>query len=230
MNTFLKKSVISLLVLVHGFAATAAIAASEAKIVAWEALQPPPVIEDNPFDRLSDEQRDVMRQIALGQLMEERGIAPKTASGQSLRALKAKLHAQGLDADALLAQRKVIAEQRRNAAESGVPALEGQQVLLTGYLVPAVPDGNPSTEFLLVPWVGACSHTAPAPPNQTVRIHTPQPLALQKAYQAAQVQGPLQLKKQAIDVFAVDGSLRMHAVYAMEASAIAVSPARLTAP
>jgi hypothetical protein len=230
MDTLLKKSVISFLLLAHVFVATAAIAASEAEIVAWEALQPPPVTEDNPFDRLSDEQRDVMRQIALGQLMEERGITPKTASSQSLRALKAKLQLQGLDADALLAQRKVIAEQRRNAAESGVPDMEGQQVLLTGYLVPVVPDGNPSTEFLLVPWVGACSHTTPAPPNQTVRVHTSQPLILQKAYQAAQVQGSLQLKTQAIDVFAVDGMLRMHAVYAMDASAIAVSPARLTAP
>lgn len=217
--------------LVQGLSATAAFAASEARVVDWDDLRPPAVSEDNPFDRLTDDQRDVLRQIALGQLMEARGIAPKTAAaGQHVRELKAKLRTQGLDADALLAQRKVIAEVRRDAAESGVPGLDGQNVLLTGYLVPAVPDGNPTTEFLLVPWVGACSHSAPASPNQTVRIHTQQPLILSKAYQAAQVQGPLQLKKQAYEVYVVDGLQRLHSVYAMEAKAVAISPARLTAP
>ena len=35
--------------------------------------------------------------------------------------------------------------------------------------------GKKVTEFLLVPWVGACIHTPPPPPNQIVHVKSDQP-------------------------------------------------------
>ncbi|MEX0283264.1 MAG: DUF3299 domain-containing protein [Paracoccaceae bacterium] len=56
-----------------------------------------------------------------------------------------------------------------------VPELNGEYVRLPGYLVPLEFDGTGGTEFLLVPFVGACIHVPPPPPNQLVYAVTERP-------------------------------------------------------
>ncbi len=52
-----------------------------------------------------------------------------------------------------------------------VKSLDGQQVKLPGYIVPLeVNEEGRTTEFLLVPYYGACIHVPPPPPNQIVHI------------------------------------------------------------
>ena len=49
-------------------------------------------------------------------------------------------------------------------------ALEGKLVKVPGFTVPLEDWASSATEFLLVPYVGACIHTPPPPPNQLVYI------------------------------------------------------------
>jgi len=49
-------------------------------------------------------------------------------------------------------------------------ALDGKLVKIPGYMVPLEDDSEIVTEFLLVPYVGACIHTPPPPPNQIVQV------------------------------------------------------------
>ncbi len=49
-------------------------------------------------------------------------------------------------------------------------ALEGKLVKIPGFTVPLEDWASSATEFLLVPYVGACIHTPPPPPNQLVYI------------------------------------------------------------
>jgi hypothetical protein len=49
-------------------------------------------------------------------------------------------------------------------------ALDGKVVKIPGYMVPLEDDSEIVTEFLLVPYVGACIHTPPPPPNQIVQV------------------------------------------------------------
>ncbi|WP_420438246.1 DUF3299 domain-containing protein [Candidatus Palauibacter sp.] len=49
-------------------------------------------------------------------------------------------------------------------------ALAGQLVKVPGFTVPLEDWASSATEFLLVPYVGACIHTPPPPPNQLVYI------------------------------------------------------------
>ena len=49
-------------------------------------------------------------------------------------------------------------------------ALEGKLVKIPGFTVPLEDWASAATEFLLVPYVGACIHTPPPPPNQLVYI------------------------------------------------------------
>ena len=50
------------------------------------------------------------------------------------------------------------------------PSLDGARVRLPGYLVPLEETAAGHTEFLLVPYFGACIHTPPPPANQIVMV------------------------------------------------------------
>jgi hypothetical protein len=56
-----------------------------------------------------------------------------------------------------------------------VEALDGQRVRLPGFVVPLEGDGERVSQFLLVPYLGACIHVPPPPANQTVYVQTESP-------------------------------------------------------
>jgi hypothetical protein len=201
-------------------------AAEPERTVEWQELRPPVAAEVNPFATMSDEQNEALRQIVLGRLMQARGLAAPGAAERNRAEWTQQLLAQGIDADAVLAQREVLITQRRAAAEAGVAALDGQPVRLGGYLLPAELQGNQVTEFLLVPWVGACSHTPPPPPNQSVRVRSTQPYRMAPAYEPVWISGALRLRPQDKSVFVVDGPLAVRSTYAIDgATVISAQPA-----
>lgn len=52
------------------------------------------------------------------------------------------------------------------------PAMNGAQVKIPGYIVPLEQKkAGEITEFLLVPYFGACIHTPPPPANQILHVH-----------------------------------------------------------
>ena len=53
-----------------------------------------------------------------------------------------------------------------------VGELDGQQVRLPGFMVPLDFEGTETSEFLLVPYFGACIHVPPPPTNQIVYVKT----------------------------------------------------------
>lgn len=58
-----------------------------------------------------------------------------------------------------------------------VEALDGQRVRLGGYVLPFDFTGSRQiSRFLLVPYVGACIHVPPPPPNQLVFVTTSEPV------------------------------------------------------
>lgn len=59
---------------------------------------------------------------------------------------------------------------RTGEKTDSLAALEGKMVKIPGFTVPLEDWASSVTEFLLVPYVGACIHTPPPPPNQLVYI------------------------------------------------------------
>lgn len=49
-------------------------------------------------------------------------------------------------------------------------AVNGKRVRVPGYMVPLDDSAQGVTEFILVPYYGACIHTPPPPPNQMVYV------------------------------------------------------------
>jgi len=64
-----------------------------------------------------------------------------------------------------------------------VESLDGKRVKLPAYVTPLDFDGQMKmSEFLLVPYVGACIHTPPPPANQVVYADSKSPIELESPY------------------------------------------------
>jgi hypothetical protein len=70
-----------------------------------------------------------------------------------------------------------------------VEALNGQSVSLPGFVVPLEGDSEVITEFLLVPYFGACIHVPPPPPNQIVHVTVKGGVPIESLYDAIVVTG-----------------------------------------
>lgn len=80
------------------------------------------------------------------------------------------------------------------------PALDGALVKLPGYIVPLEAGLKGVTMFLLVPYVGACIHVPPPPPNQLVVVETPTPWPSTDLWDAVFVSGTMRWETRVTDI------------------------------
>lgn len=57
------------------------------------------------------------------------------------------------------------------------PTMQGRRGRIAGFVVPLERRGDKVTEFLVVPYFGACIHTPPPPANQIILAKSSKPLA-----------------------------------------------------
>jgi len=85
----------------------------------------------------------------------------------------------------------------RRALQSGAvrEELAEQKVRLPGYVVPlAFDDQRRVIEFFLVPYMGACLHLPPPPPNQIVYVNYESGLTMESLWDPFWVEGELMIK------------------------------------
>ena len=70
-------------------------------------------------------------------------------------------------------------------------SLDGTRIKLPGYLVPLEESAAGHTEFLLVPYFGACIHSPPPPANQIVLVVPAKPAAGYRSMDTVWVSGVL---------------------------------------
>ncbi|WP_371991992.1 DUF3299 domain-containing protein [Vibrio amylolyticus] len=105
----------------------------------------------------------------------------------------------------------LIPENERNQFDSsGMPALDhsggtmeqsmvgsvrqelnNSLVKIPGFVIPLEGDNETVTEFLLVPYFGACIHVPPPPPNQIVYVKFPEGAPIQQLWDVVYVIGTL---------------------------------------
>lgn len=68
---------------------------------------------------------------------------------------------------------------------------DGKTVRLPGFIVPIDYEGTSVTSFILVPYIGACIHVPPPPPNQLVFVTTEKPYETDGLFEAVNVTGEL---------------------------------------
>ena len=93
-----------------------------------------------------------------------------------------------------------------------VKALDGQSVKIPGYIVPLEGDDRRVTEFLLVPYFGACIHVPPPPPNQIIHVEFPQGVPYSVTYDAVWVTGTIKVEHRDSDLALVGYQLSAESV------------------
>jgi hypothetical protein len=203
---------------VHGVGQVRA-AAETVREIEWPDLVPG-LPATHPFARLTRYQAIQVKQVA--------ELRDRIAAGEKLSALERedldlatrRLKKAGVDVDGLLAGRKEIAEQNRLAAASVNRKLDGQLIRMPGYLLPLEFSGKEITEFLLVPWAGACIHTPPPPPNQIVHVKALRPIGNVGLFDPVVVTGRLSASGRKANLYLVDGAADIDAAYSLSATAV----------
>ena len=80
------------------------------------------------------------------------------------------------------------------------PALADAYIKMPGFIIPIDISADGVTSFILVPYVGACIHVPPPPPNQLVFVTTKVPWPSERLWEAVWVIGTMQNKVQYTEV------------------------------
>ncbi|MEL7454427.1 MAG: DUF3299 domain-containing protein [Pseudomonadota bacterium] len=72
--------------------------------------------------------------------------------------------------------------------------LHGQSIKIAGYVTPVGFDGDQVTEFLFVPYMGACIHVPPPAANQIVYVKNAKGLTAAQMYEPIWLTGTMQAK------------------------------------
>ena len=195
-------------------------AAETPRQIMWEDLVPKPPPPDPAIAKLTRQQAADLAELASLRERMTRGEQLNAADLADVESLPQKLKQAGVDVDGLLARRKELMAQRQAQKSAVNPALDGALVRIPGYLLPIEYSGKLVSEFLLVPWVGACIHTPPPPPNQIVHVKPLKPVETNGLFQPVWVTGALGTASGKRSLFMLDGSADIDVGYSVKAAQV----------
>lgn len=194
--------------------------AQSVRQILWQDLAPKTAAADDPFERLSRDQLLALSDVAATR--ERKAKGEKISADDLAREQSAtkKLQQDGIDVAGLLVKRRELAKQRKTQGEAVNSALDGQAIRIPGYVLPLEITGKRVTEFLLVPWVGACIHTPPPPPNQILYVKTDTPFEVTTLFAPVWVTGRLAAGATKRELTLLDGSSDIDIGYSVRASRV----------
>jgi uncharacterized protein len=201
------------------FAPVLAGSADEPRQIMWKDLGPP---ADQSFSRLSKLQALQLGDIAGVRERKARGDKVDHIELENERTTSRKLEEAGFDVDTLLAKRREYMDGAKQQTRSVNVELDGQTIRMPGYILPLEFSGKGITEFLLVPYVGACIHTPPPPPNQIVHVRADKPVADVTVFSAVWVTGRLTAVSTKKTLSLVDGASDINVGYSLQASVVEI--------
>lgn len=176
--------------------------ASKTLEIQWTDLVPKLPAEENVLAGLSEKETSFIEWIIyLREFLPENVTPENQEYFDEMNNALPELKKGGVDVDKIIAQRRL-----RNTSIN--TELDNQIIKLSGYLLPLDLSGNAVTEFLLVPYVGACIHTPPPPQNQIVYAvsTTATPYEAEELFKPVSVTGRLKVKSSSQELFLIDGS------------------------
>lgn len=197
---------------------------SGVKSIHWGTLNEhvKPKVLDNPFEALNIDQIRLLQQVAVVEDLQVTGDTLDQQSIELANSAKKQLVEQGIDVEALFKQREMIINQRKMEFESTNPVLENANIEMAGFLLPLEFDGKKVTEFLLVPYVGACIHEPPPAANQIVyaKLQTPIEMPSSGMFTPVKVQGLMTSALIQPELNLVDGSKPIPTSYSLSVDSI----------
>lgn len=214
------KTLLLPLVLLSVTSIAQAVAAEPIRQITWEDLVPQVEIYNDPFLELTPEQKFDLIVVSRTRELQVGGADMTPEQAERLTNALKRLGKDQIDVDGLLALRGEIAAKRQRAMEAVNEDLNGQRVRLPGYVLPLEMDGLKVTEFLLVPYVGACIHEPVPPANQIVLVTYAQGIEVDGRFTPVWVQGKMITQLGTTKLNLVDGSADIPRSYTLNAEAI----------
>lgn len=174
----------------------------------WKRLIPKLEPLKDPLTGLNQDQRFDIETIAWVRALseEERKIPINKQGVDDAKKFERQFKELGIDVDELL--RKYEAwlakvEKRKKLVDN---SLDGKRVKIAGYLLPLEYSEEGNTQFLLVPYVGACIHVPPPPPNQIAFVELKEKFQIKELYTPVYLTGVVRTKASSQKLNLVDGS------------------------
>ena len=215
------KTFFTLLMLVSMLLSGSNAAAEDAREITWDDLVPASADFDDPFEKLYEDQLYNLALIAkYREQQQSKAKSPDFTRADYDEAI-AKLKAENVDIEGLLKRREEITEKRRVRGQTANAELNGSKIRLPGYLLPLEFEDKKVTEFLLVPWVGACIHTPPPPPNQIVHVKLAKGFDIgDEVFTAVWVSGLMKTEKNNPELSFVDCKQNVDVSYVVQADSV----------
>jgi hypothetical protein len=210
----MKKLIPVLIFIVCSFFYLSALA-EQVRQLSWDDLIPAHLLSVDLLANMTEDQQDLVIWILnTFETLPKRGPETEELYKEVDEAMP-DLKKAGVDIVKLMAKYKEI-------RTSVVEALNGQQVRIPGYFLPLELSDTKVTEFLLVPYIGACIHVPPPPPNQIVHVRTLQKkgFSSKNLYEPVWVTGVITAKSMVKDLYLSDGSAGINIGYTMQAKRI----------
>ena len=188
--------------------------------ITWKNLVPQVEIYNDPFLELTPEQKLDLVVVSRTRQLQSDGVDITPEQTERLNNALKRLEKDHVDIDGLLALRGEIAAKRKHAMEAVNETLNEQQVRLAGYVLPLEMDGLKITEFLLVPYVGACIHEPVPPANQIVLVKFAQGIEVDGQFTPVWVQGKMSTEIGTTKLYLIDGNADIPRSYTLDADAI----------
>lgn len=199
--------------------AMAAYAVEAPRQIQWKDLVPV-LAADAQMPKLTRQQALQLHDIAAVRDRREKGEPVSAIDAEDEQGNLRKLKEAGIDAEGLLARRKEINDHKKLKTQAINAELDGQVIRMPGYLLPLEFSGKEVTEFLLVPYVGACIHSPPPPPNQIVHVKPEKPVANLQVFAPIWVTGKMTTTSAKKSLSLVDGAADIDVGYSLRASVV----------
>jgi hypothetical protein len=211
------------LVVALWFAGSMSATAQTPRPVTWDDLLPPGLeYPKDPLEALTDAQREDLGFVARVRDVKARArLAEDSELADDAREREKNLRRAGIDIDGLIARVRAADAELQRVDEAVNTTLDGQFVKMPGYVLPLEYAGSKVTEFLLVPFVGACIHVPPPPPNQIVHVKVEDGFEDSGIFTPVYVTGRMTASGGiSKSVFLTDGKVNVSFGYGLQATAI----------
>ena len=192
------------------------LAAETPRKINWDDLLPKIAPLEDPFYTLTMEQLlDLEFLVSAREKKQRKIFSDVHAIFEKAIEVRHNLARQGLDVAGLIAAYDRREQEIAKRSQMANIKIDGQFVRIPGYALPLEHKDMGVTEFLLVPYVGACIHVPPPPPNQTVYVSLKDAYTVKDLYEPVWVTGRLSIKATNKSLSLVDGSAGVETAYTL---------------
>ncbi|MGI9522829.1 MAG: DUF3299 domain-containing protein [Hyphomicrobiaceae bacterium] len=188
--------------------------------VRWADLTVPILPNDDPTFGLAFEQRQNFEALLAAQVKRETGTALTGDDKATVKRASEALRASGLSGEALLKKEKQFRQKITSQRSSVREEWDDKKIRIPGYVLPLEFDGDLVTEFVLVPYMGACVHVPPPPANQMIIVRHASGFAVAGLFEAVWVTGRLKIARSSRPVNLSDGTASFEVGYVMDAASV----------